>query len=100
VMGKAAPAPERERMRGIITKHDEIVEVLDLRTMYMGPGNLVVAARVDLRDDVDAGTIERVSDEIELELRRQTDAVELFLDATPRRSAISGAAGRPRPAPR
>jgi cation diffusion facilitator family transporter len=86
VIGEAAPAREREQIREIITRHDEVAEVLDLRTMYMGPGNLVVAARVDLHDDVDAGTIERLSDEIERELCQGTDAVrQLFLDATPRR---------------
>jgi hypothetical protein len=47
---------------------------------------LIVAARLDLRDDVDAGTIERLSDEIDCELRDVVPAVgQVFLDATPRR---------------
>jgi divalent metal cation (Fe/Co/Zn/Cd) transporter len=73
-------------MRETIERHDEVLGVVDLRTMYMGPGALVVTARIDLRDDVDAGTIERLSDEIDWELRDAVESVtEVFLDATPRR---------------
>lgn len=86
VIGEAAPPDERARIRRTIERHDEVVDVLDLRTMYVGPGILVVAARVDLRDDVDAAAIERVSDAIDRELREEVAAVEqVFLDATPGR---------------
>lgn len=91
VIGEAAPARERARIRETIERHDEVLELVDLRTMYVGPGMLVVAARLDLRDDVDAGTIERLSDDIDCELRDVLPAVEqVFLDATPRRRATQG----------
>jgi divalent metal cation (Fe/Co/Zn/Cd) transporter len=61
-------------------------EVLDLRTMYVGPESLLVAARVDLADNgSDAETIERLADELEDRLRDEVPAVsEVFLDPTPR----------------
>jgi cation diffusion facilitator family transporter len=95
VIGESAPADERERIRAVIERHDEVEKVLDLRTMYMGPGTLVVAARIDLRDDVDARRIERLSDEIDCELREEVKSVDqVFLDATPRRRGSSAGAAR------
>jgi hypothetical protein len=88
VIGEAAPADERARIRETIERHDEVVEVLDLRTMYLGPGRLMVAARIDLRDDVDAGTIEQLSETIDRELRGEVGSIDhVYLDATSRRRA-------------
>jgi cation diffusion facilitator family transporter len=84
VVGESATEEDRERIRRIIERPDEVAEVLDLRTMYMGPRMLVVAARIDLRDGVDATTIERLSDTIDRELHEELDDVEqVFLDPTP-----------------
>jgi divalent metal cation (Fe/Co/Zn/Cd) transporter len=70
-----------------------VVEVLDLRTMYLGPGRLLVAARLDLKDDVDAGTIEQLSETIDRELREEIESVDqVFFDATPRRPRTEAAA--------
>jgi cation diffusion facilitator family transporter len=87
VIGESATEAERARIRAIIERPEEVAEVIDLRTMYMGPGMLVVAARIDLRDDVDAAAIERLSDAIDRELRDEVGDVEqVFLDPTPRGS--------------
>ena len=87
VIGEAAPEDERRRIRATIEGHPEVLGVIDLRTMYMGPRMLIVAARVDLRDDVEAAVIERLSDMIDGELRAAVSSVrQVFLDATPRTS--------------
>jgi cation diffusion facilitator family transporter len=84
VIGEAAPEPERETIRAAIEAHDEVERVVDLRTMYTGPGSLMVAVRLDLRDDLDSATIERLSDDIDRELRRAVGSVrDVFLDPTP-----------------
>jgi divalent metal cation (Fe/Co/Zn/Cd) transporter len=84
VIGESATETDRARIREIIEHRDEVDEVLDLRTMYMGPGMLVVAARVGLRDGLDAATIERLSDAIDHDLHEAVEDVEqVFLDPTP-----------------
>ena len=50
LIGEAAPEAERERLRRVIAQPREIEAVRDLRTMYVGPESLLVAARVDLDD--------------------------------------------------
>jgi cation diffusion facilitator family transporter len=83
LIGEAAPARERETLRRTIERHSEIDCVRDLRTMYLGPESLLVAARIDLVDGIDARRIEALADEIERDLKRAVPTVgEVFLDPT------------------
>ena len=87
LLGEAAPRRERDRLRGVIERHAEIESLLDLRTMYLGPESMLVAARVDLADDLPAGRIEKLADEIERELNEAVPTVDqVFLDPTGRRA--------------
>src|SRR3954454_14512598 len=91
LIGSAALPEEREAIEQAIEDYDEVVEVEELLTMVLGPNALLVAARVDLRDGVDADRVERVSTEIDQRLRDVVpDVTEVFLDATP-----GGKDGRP-----
>jgi cation diffusion facilitator family transporter len=84
LIGSAALPEEREALERAIEEYDEVVEVEELLTMVLGPNALLVAARVDLRDDIDAHRIERASTEIDRRLRDVVpDVTEVFLDATP-----------------
>ena len=88
IIGEAAPRAERERLRKAIKRHPEVVEVLELKTMYVGPESLVVAARVDLDDGLDAGRVEELATQIDRELREAVPTVrEVFLDPTGARGA-------------
>jgi divalent metal cation (Fe/Co/Zn/Cd) transporter len=60
-----------------------VVDVLELKTMYVGPKSLVVAARVDLRDGLDAGRVEELATRIDRELLEAVPTVRgVFLDPT------------------
>jgi cation diffusion facilitator family transporter len=86
LLGEAAPEAERERLRRVLERPSEVEAVRDLRTMYLGPESLLVAARVDLADEVPAKRIEEVAAELEEELKRELPAVDqVFLDPTGRR---------------
>jgi hypothetical protein len=52
--------------------------------MVLAPNALLVAARIDFRDDVDAGRVEEAASEIDRALRDAVpDVTEVFLDPTP-----------------
>lgn len=86
LLGEAADPEDRRRLRQAIASHPEIHELVDLRTMHLGPASLLVTARVDLQNDLRAHEIERVADEIDASLRRAVPSVaEVFLDPTPGR---------------
>jgi cation diffusion facilitator family transporter len=83
LIGEAAPRAERERLRETIEAFDEVRGVRDLRTMYIGPESLLVAARVDFADGLAAARVEEVAAEIERDLRQQVANVDqVFLDPT------------------
>jgi cation diffusion facilitator family transporter len=83
LLGEAAPYAERQRLRETIERHPEVAGVRELKTMYVGPDSLVVAARVDLDDGLEAGRVEDLASQIDRELREAVPAVrEVFLDPT------------------
>ena len=83
LIGEAAPRRERDRLRQTIEQRAEVVSVRDLRTMYVGPESLLVAARIDLADDLSARRVEALADAIERDLKRAVPTVgEVFLDPT------------------
>ena len=86
LVGTAALPEEREAIERTIEEFDEVDEVQELLTLVLGPSALLVAARIDLRDDLESGRVERVSTEIDRRLREVVpDVTEVFLDATPAR---------------
>jgi cation diffusion facilitator family transporter len=88
LVGSAARPEERATMEQVIEQHPAVVEVRELLTMALGPNALLVAARVDLDDGVDAGRIEHAATELDRALRDAVpDVTEVFLDATPGKGA-------------
>ena len=86
LIGSAALPEERRAIERTIEDYDEVVKVEELLTMVLGPSAILVAARVDVRDSLDADRIERVSTEIDERLREEVpDVTEVFLDPTPGR---------------
>ena len=85
LIGEAARPEQRQLLRSTIERHPEVEEVLELLTMYLGPTAMLVAVRLDLRDDLTARDVEELSNRIDHELREaDSDVTQVFLDATPR----------------
>jgi divalent metal cation (Fe/Co/Zn/Cd) transporter len=84
LIGAAARPDERRALEHALTDYDEVVELHELLTLTLGPKALLVAARLDLADDLRGDEVERLSSEIDERLREVVpDVTEVFLDATP-----------------
>jgi cation diffusion facilitator family transporter len=82
--GAAARPDERLALERALIEFPEVQEVRELLTLILGPNALLVAARIDLADGLEADRVERVSDEIDTRLREVVpDVSEVFIDATP-----------------
>ena len=92
LIGEAAREGDQGAIRAAVEAHNEVERIVDLRTMYVGPRSLLIAARVDLADGVDADRIEQMAEEVDTELRRVVpDVTDVYLDPTPRqRTTRSG----------
>jgi cation diffusion facilitator family transporter len=94
LIGEGALPEDRERLRAVLNAHDEVEDVVDLRTMYVGPKSLLVAVRLDLVPGLESDQVEELAEEIDRELREaEEDVSEVFIDPTPRRSRPRQAAG-------
>jgi len=83
LIGQAASPVLDRQLREEIQALDLVVDVPFLLTSVIGPGQLVVAAKVDFEDSASAGDIERVADEAEQRLVERHEGVRyVFLDPT------------------
>jgi cation diffusion facilitator family transporter len=83
LIGRAARPEQREALRRTMEADEGIDKVVDLRTMYIGPRSLLVAARIDLADGRNAEDIERMASRVGRALVEcEPDVEEVFLDPT------------------
>ena len=94
LIGQAAQPGTRRGITALLESQPEVTAVVELLTEVLGPRELLVAARVDIDDELTGGQVEEVSTRLEQDLRRAFPSItQVFLDAT---RAQAG----PRPAPR
>jgi cation diffusion facilitator family transporter len=97
LIGKAAGPRELGLIRAEIEQTPGIDALLDLLTMYLGPDRLIIAARVDLSDDISAGQAEDLAEDIDRRLAEKLPQVpHVFIDPTPahRTGVVLGRTGR------
>jgi cation diffusion facilitator family transporter len=85
LIGESAPAELREGIRRALDDHPEVDRVVEVRTMLIGPEALLVAARLDMDDELGASDVEDRTDAIADELQKRFPQVrEVYLDVTSR----------------
>jgi cation diffusion facilitator family transporter len=90
LIGAAARPEERDALERALGEFDEVDDVVELLTMALGPNALLVAARIDLADDLEPSRVEEISDQIDERLREVVpDVTEVFLDATRSHSRVA-----------
>jgi cation diffusion facilitator family transporter len=88
LIGQSAEPEERAAIEEVIRGHTGVVDVGDIFSMVLAPDQLLVAAHFDVADDRSGDDVERLTAEIEDELRRAVPTVwRIFLDPTPREHA-------------
>jgi cation diffusion facilitator family transporter len=83
LIGRAAAPADLQVIRTEIETTAGVDSLLDLRTMYLGPDHLVIAARVAFDDGISANRAEDIADEVDGRLAdRLSLALHVFLDPT------------------
>lgn len=87
LIGQAAQPGLRRAIVESLESRSEVTSVVELLTEILGPGELLVAARVDIADDLSGAQVEDISTELEQELHARFPSVtQVFLDATRRQT--------------
>jgi cation diffusion facilitator family transporter len=71
IVGEAPPQEVLDSLRVAIAKEPGVDKVIDLRAVQMGTNQLLVLARVSVRDDIPAGEAERLLARMRDRLRRE-----------------------------
>jgi cation diffusion facilitator family transporter len=83
LIGQSVSPAIQEELRREIAALDQVVDVPFLVTTVIGPGQLIVAAKVDFDDEATVADVERASDEAERRLVARHEGVRyVFLDPT------------------
>lgn len=86
LLGEAANADVRERIRQTMLKHPNVVEVVELLTMHLAPKQILINAHVNFRDDLATDDIEQTINEIEADIKRAEPMVDMIFLETARQS--------------
>jgi cation diffusion facilitator family transporter len=83
LVGRAVPRRMHNQIAADLAAIDVVTAVPTLLTMQLGPGDILVAAKVDFHDEVSRARIEEASDEAERRLRARYPGIRyVFLDPT------------------
>ncbi|MCU1604573.1 MAG: Cation diffusion facilitator family transporter [Modestobacter sp.] len=84
LIGQSVPGATQQELKDEIAAMDQVDDVPFLLTSVIGPGQLLVAAKVDFADTATVADIERAADEAERRLVARHPGVRyVFLDPTP-----------------
>ena len=86
LLGEAATKKSLEAIRGAISSHPNVCEVIELLTMHLAPKQILINAHVQFRDDLATADIERTVDEIEEKIKAAEPMVDMIFLETERRS--------------
>ncbi len=85
LVGEGVTRHERKRLLEEIAAVDGVVEVLDLRTMHLGPESVLVACEIDFENELETEAIEVVVDDVEAVVRTIVpEANRIYVEAESR----------------
>jgi cation diffusion facilitator family transporter len=83
LVGSAALPEEREVIDRVIAEQAQVDDVIEVLTLVIGPKALLVAARVDVADDLCGDDLENAMSDVDDAIRAAVpDVTEVFLDPT------------------
>jgi cation diffusion facilitator family transporter len=76
LLGESLPKEDERELRGVVAGHEDVVEIVDFRTVYFGPGSVLVAADVEFRDGIATEAMDERITEIEARLLEANQDVD------------------------
>jgi cation diffusion facilitator family transporter len=85
LIGRQADRRTVYQLRDALAERPEVEQVVDLLTMMIGTDRILLCARLDFDDALDAAALERTCADIDTEMReRFPDLQDIFLEPVPR----------------
>jgi|AntRauTorcE11897_2_1112592.scaffolds.fasta_scaffold01672_8 cation diffusion facilitator family transporter len=71
IVGRAVPPSVAEQIKTAALKVEHVQQILDLRTMYLGPQQLLVIIEVHLNDNLNTDEIEHITDTVKHQVKTE-----------------------------
>ena len=85
LIGRQADRRTVYALRDALADRPEVEQVVDLLTMMIGTDQILLCARLDFDDNLDAASLERACADIDADLRKRfPDLEEIFVEPVPR----------------
>jgi cation diffusion facilitator family transporter len=85
LIGRQADRRTVYELRDALAERPEVEQVVDLLTMMIGTDRILLCARLDFDDTLDAATLERTCANIDIEMRdRFPELQDIFIEPVPR----------------
>ncbi|WP_266078969.1 cation diffusion facilitator family transporter [Haladaptatus caseinilyticus] len=76
LLGESLPEEEEDELRIMLDESDGVTEIIDFRTVYFGPGKVIIAADVAFDPELDTGEMDDRITHIENEMFAANDHVK------------------------
>jgi cation diffusion facilitator family transporter len=94
LIGEAATPEDLRRIAAALTEGGDVPSVIHMRTQHLGPEELLVAAKIEVRHDDTAAAVARAIDEAEKRVRAAVPIARvIYLEPDIRRPAATGGSG-------
>jgi cation diffusion facilitator family transporter len=88
LIGRSASSHQRGLIENAVKAVPEVAELLELLTMHVGPGQILVNLHVNFKDGLDTDRLEQAIDEVERKIREAVpEAGRIFVEAESLRKA-------------
>ncbi|WP_284006617.1 cation diffusion facilitator family transporter [Haloarcula pelagica] len=75
LLGESLPKDEERKLETVIRDNDSVTDIVDFRTVYFGPGRLLVSADIAFASDLDTQGVDRAISDIERALEDANESV-------------------------
>jgi len=80
LVGEAVTQRNRARILNCLESFPEVEKVISLKTMHLGPEEVLVAVEIDYRDDLNLECLESLNDKIEEMIREVVPDAKVYLE--------------------
>jgi cation diffusion facilitator family transporter len=92
LIGESASKRHIETLTATLTGHPDVLRLIHLRTVHLGPDEILVAAKVELRADLDFAGVAATIDVVENALRERVPSIAyLYIEPDIHRGGDAGA---------
>jgi len=75
LLGESLPKDEEQKLRDVITASGQVTDIVDFRTVYFGPKEVIISADIAFADGIETESMDDLISRIETDLKAANDDI-------------------------